>query len=107
MPDPDNAPWWQLVDGGVHIFVRATPRARRTEIVGVRDELLHVKVHAPPVDGAANAAVAKLLAAGLGTAPSNVTLVRGERARVKTFRVAGIDDPSSLVGELPFPVASR
>lgn len=103
MTNEDNSPWWRAVPGGVHIFVRATPRASRTAIVGIRNELLEVRVHAPPVDGAANSAIAKLLASTLHTAPNNVTLVRGERARIKTFLVEGVPHPGALVGELPFP----
>jgi hypothetical protein len=47
--------------------VRVQPRASRSEIVGWRaDGVLSVRVAAPPVEGAANAAVAALLAAALG-----------------------------------------
>ena len=68
------------------IAVRVTARASRDDIVGFDDTgVLRVRVTAPPVDGAANEAVAKLLARALGLAPREVMLARGERARLKHF----------------------
>jgi hypothetical protein len=42
-----------------------------------------VRVTAPPVEGAANEALAKVLAAALGVAPRDVVVERGARARRK------------------------
>ena len=68
------------------IVVRVTARASRDDIVGFDDTgVLRVRVTAPPVDGAANKAVAKLLARALGLAPREVVLARGERGRLKHF----------------------
>ncbi len=67
-----------------------TPRASSDAIVGWRDDTLHVRVTAPPVEGEANLAVARLLARALRIAPSAVAVVRGERGRDKLVRVAGL-----------------
>ena len=45
---------------------------------------------APPVDGAANAAVARLLARALGVSPSSISVVKGLQARDKIVEVAGL-----------------
>jgi uncharacterized protein (TIGR00251 family) len=71
--------------------VRVQPGAARDEVVGWRDDALRVRVAAPPHDGRANVAVARLLAAALGVAPSTVELVRGTAARDKLFRVRSLD----------------
>jgi len=47
-------------------------------------------VTAPPVDGAANAAVARLLARALGVSPSSVSVVKGLQTREKIVEVAGL-----------------
>jgi len=46
-------------------------------------------VTAPPVDGAANAAVIEALAEAFAVRRAAVTIVRGERGRRKTVRIAG------------------
>jgi uncharacterized protein len=47
-------------------------------------------VTAPPVDGAANAAVARLLARALGVSPSSISVVKGLQTREKIVEVAGL-----------------
>jgi uncharacterized protein (TIGR00251 family) len=70
--------------------VRVQPRAARAAITGWREDALLVRVTAPPVDGAANAAVSALLARALEVAPSTVRVVRGERGRDKLVRINGL-----------------
>ena len=71
--------------------VRVQPRAPRSEIVGWRaDGTLSVRVAAPPVEGAANAAVAALLAGALGVRSAAVSVEHGARGRDKLVRVAGL-----------------
>jgi uncharacterized protein (TIGR00251 family) len=72
------------------IRVRVTPRASRDEVVGWRDEVLLVRLTAPPVEGAANRACQRLLARVLAVAPGRVALVAGEKAREKRFAVSGL-----------------
>lgn len=68
------------------IAVRVTPRSSRDAVEGFDESgVLRVRVAAPPLEGAANEAVTKLLARALGLAPREVVLVRGERARIKHF----------------------
>jgi uncharacterized protein (TIGR00251 family) len=70
--------------------VRVRPRASRDGLGGTREGALVVKLTAPPVEGQANAALARLLGRVLGVAPSAVTLVRGTTGRDKLLRVAGL-----------------
>lgn len=76
-------------DGGVTFEVRVAPRASRSQVLGVHDGALKVALTAPPVDGAANAALVKLLAKALGVPKGAVALLAGERSRDKTLRVDG------------------
>lgn len=67
------------------------PRAARSEVVGWRpDGALGVRVAAPPVKGAANAALAELLADALGVPRSAVVIEHGARGRDKLVRVSGL-----------------
>ncbi len=70
------------------LTVRVTPRAGRDAIEGF-DEMgvLRVRVRAAPAEGAANAAVAGLLARALGLPGREVVLLQGAASRVKVFDV--------------------
>ena len=78
------------VPGGVTLAVRVTPRARKNEIVGAQGEALKVKLAAPPVEGAANAALCEFLADRLGVRKSAVTIITGRTSRHKVARVEGV-----------------
>jgi uncharacterized protein (TIGR00251 family) len=80
----------QEQDGAVTFEVRVVPRASRNRVVGIQDGALKVALTAPPVDGAANEALRKLLAKALGVAKSEVEILRGDRARIKLLRVRGV-----------------
>jgi uncharacterized protein YggU (UPF0235/DUF167 family) len=56
----------------------------------VTDGELRVRVAAPPVDGAANQALLRLLADELGVPRRATTLLAGETSRRKRITVAGI-----------------
>jgi uncharacterized protein (TIGR00251 family) len=73
------------------IMVRLQARARRDELVGLRDGVLLARVCAPPVEGRANRALCRLIARRAGVATSRVTIVQGERSRDKLVRVDGVD----------------
>jgi uncharacterized protein (TIGR00251 family) len=73
------------------LAVRVQARARRNEIAGERAGSLLVRVTAPPVEGRANAAVCRLLAARLGLAPGRIAVVRGASSRDKLIDIDGIE----------------
>jgi len=82
----------KIVDIGeaVTFAVRTLPRSGRNEVSGVQGDALRVKLTAPPVEGAANAALIELLARQLGVRKSAVAIVGGIRSRNKLVRVEGI-----------------
>lgn len=66
------------------------PGASRSEVVGLRGDEIRVRVAAPPVDGAANEALVRLLAERLGVPKSAVEVAAGVAARSKVVLVAGV-----------------
>ncbi len=74
---------------GVIVSVRVVPRASRTAIVGMHGRSLKVKVHAPPVDGAANDAVRTVLADSCDVPVRDVEILMGSKSRDKVVLVRG------------------
>ena len=72
--------------------VRATPNARRSEVIGWVDDaqagrILRVRVAAPPAEGKANAELREFLAKTLGLPKSKVVLEKGTASRFKCFEI--------------------
>lgn len=75
---------------GVVLDVRVTPRSTRTRVEGIGDGVIRVRLAAPPVDGAANAALVKLLASYFDAPKSAIEIMRGGRGRNKQVLVRGL-----------------
>jgi uncharacterized protein (TIGR00251 family) len=74
----------------VDFDVLIIPRAGKSEIGGLRDDAVVVRVSAPPVEGAANEALTEVLAEALGVARRAVRIVSGEKSRRKRVAIAGV-----------------
>ncbi|MFO6419823.1 DUF167 domain-containing protein [Hylemonella sp. W303a] len=70
------------------VDLHVMPNASRTQIQGLFDGALKLRLQAPPVDGRANAALQAWLAKTLGIPNSSVTLQHGATSRRKQLRVA-------------------
>lgn len=88
--------WWHLIDGGVEFVVKVIPNARRSELVGVVDGILRVRLAKPPVDGQANTELIRLLGKWSGARASAVSIEAGHASRTKRIRIFGIVEPPSL-----------
>ncbi len=75
---------------GVRFTVRVQPRASRSGVDSVIGDALKVRVHAAPVDGAANEAVIEVLAEALGVSKRAIRIVSGESSRSKIVEVSGV-----------------
>ena len=73
----------------VRLRVRVNPRSSRNQITGWQDDVLAVKLTAPPVEGAANKACIGFLADTLGIKKSQIALVSGTTSRDKVFEITG------------------
>jgi uncharacterized protein (TIGR00251 family) len=77
---------------GVELVVRVIPRAGTTTCSGVRDGALVVRVAAPPVEGAANAALIAFLSKALRVPRRAVQILSGERGRRKRLAINGVTE---------------
>jgi uncharacterized protein (TIGR00251 family) len=74
---------------GITFDVQVVPRASRERLGPVVGDRLKVQLTAPPVDGAANDALVRLLAGALSLPRAQVSILRGETGRKKTIRIDG------------------
>jgi len=72
--------------------VHVVPRASRSEIVGKHDGALKVRLAAPPVEGAANAELIRLLAKSLNLPQNAVEVISGFNSKRKIVRARGASD---------------
>jgi uncharacterized protein len=73
--------------------VRVTPNARSNQLVGRSMDEVRVKIQAPAQDGKANAALVRFLCELLGCRKSQIQIIQGEKARIKTLEITGLDAP--------------
>jgi uncharacterized protein (TIGR00251 family) len=74
----------------VRFAVHAKPRAKKSQILGRKNDALEVSLAAPPADGEANAELVRVLAEALGVPKKQVTIARGASSRTKIVEVTGV-----------------
>jgi uncharacterized protein len=75
--------------------VRVIPRAKRSAVDGERHGAVLIRLAAPPIDGAANAALVAFLAAALDLPRRHITIVAGDKSRDKRVQIVGLDEASA------------
>ena len=77
---------------GVRLAIRVQPRASANAVAGIHGDALRIRLTAPPVEGAANAALVDFLAKCLGITRRDVTIVAGSSSRSKIVELTGITE---------------
>ena len=72
------------------IRLHVQPNAKKTEVVGWHGDSLKIRVHAPPVDGAANQAIIDFLALTFSVQKKAISLISGASSRSKMFELSGV-----------------
>jgi uncharacterized protein (TIGR00251 family) len=79
----------QEQDGSIVFMVRVVVRASRSGIIGEHDGALRVRVHAPPVEGAANEELRRTLGRAFSVPGRAVEIISGQTSKLKRVRVYG------------------
>jgi uncharacterized protein (TIGR00251 family) len=87
---------WQLSENSIRLRVHLQPRASQNRIVGMRGEAIKIAITAPPVEGAANAALLRFLARQLAMPPSALSLLSGEKSRDKQVLIRTLHPEQTL-----------
>ena len=79
--------WYREDTAGVAFTVRVVPRASRSEVIGLQDGVLRIRIAAPPVNGAANRELVKFLSKKLKVPQAAITLITGNNSKNKALRI--------------------
>lgn len=79
------------------LFVRLTPGAAQDRLDGWDSDpegrpVLKARVRARPVEGKANDALVRLVAEALALPRGAVSMVQGDRSRIKRLEITGLDE---------------
>ena len=99
MPDVTSSAWYRFDSSRqrLTLTLHVQPGAKQTEAVGLHGDAMKVRLAAPPVEGAANAALIEFLAGLFGVPQRQVTLKHGIKSRRKVVEISHpLRDPSVL-----------
>jgi len=74
-----------------HLTVRVIPRSSKPGIAGIRAGALLVRLQSPPVEGAANDELIRVMAETFGGARRDVEIVVGERSKLKRVALNAVE----------------
>jgi len=78
-------------DRALTFVVRIVPRASRSELAGEYNGALRIRIAAPPVEGAANRELIRLLAKMFKLPQNSIDIISGAGSKNKVVRIAGAD----------------
>jgi hypothetical protein len=80
----------------VVFIAKIVPGSSRTTVAGVLEDMIKIRVAAPPEKGKANQCLIAFLAGQLGVKKNEIDIVAGQTNPVKQVRVAGISATTLL-----------
>jgi len=83
--------WCSAVSGGVRISVQITPNAKKSEVIGVLEDALKIRLRAQPIEGKANEALVRFLADTLSVPKNAVSITHGQTNKRKMIEVSAPD----------------
>ena len=88
------------------ISLRVYPGAARSEVVGFTNDVLRVRVAAPPVKGQANKELIAFLSQALAVGKGALTIVKGRTSRSKVIAIDGLSREEIMRRLSPKPSSS-
>ena len=92
--------WLVLTDTGFNLKLYIQPGAKTTQVSGLHDGALKIRLAAPPVEGKANAALLAFLAKRFGCAKREITLLSGELSRHKVVQINRVMEQNEIISLL-------
>lgn len=83
--------WFTENKNQILLNIYVIPRSSRTEIVGIHDNHLKIKLKSPPVDNEANEELIRFISKKLNVPKSNIEIIKGNNQKRKTISIAGCE----------------
>lgn len=80
--------WCSDLPGGVRLAVQISPNAKRSEVIGILEDVLKIRLQAQPIEGKANEALVRFIAESLAVPRSAVAITHGLSNKRKLLEVS-------------------
>lgn len=89
--------WYKINQDKIEIKILAKPNAKKSHLLRVTDQGLHISLHAKPHQGEANKELIIFISELFNIPKSKIELKRGESSRIKTIVVPICDEVKKLI----------
>ena len=79
--------WCSVVQGGIRLAVQITPNAKKSEVIGLLEDVLKIRLQAQPIEGKANEALIRYIADMLDVPKSAVNITHGHTNKRKIIEI--------------------
>ena len=79
--------WLSATASGYRLDIQVSPNGKKSEILEASDDILRIRLQAPPVDGKANEALIRFVAERCGLPKSRIRLTHGISSRKKRLAI--------------------
>ena len=95
-------PWYKENKNGLTLNIYVVPRSSKSEIIGIYNDSLKIKLKSPPVDNAANEELVRFLTLKLKIPKSNIEIIKGQNQKKKIISISGchLNDIKCLYADL-------
>ena len=81
-------PWYKENKNNLTLNIYVVPRSSKSEIVGIYNDSLKIKLKSPPVDNAANEELIRFLAEKLNIPKRNIEIIKGHTQKKKIISLS-------------------
>lgn len=76
---------------GITLKIKVEPRSSGRGIAGALGDIIKIKLHAPPVGGAANEELIEVISKEFGIKKHAIKIISGQSSRNKVIEIEGVD----------------
>ena len=87
-------------DNTLILKIYVKPNAKKSQLIGIKDNELHIALHAKPQEGEANKELIHFLSDEFDIPKSQIEIVKGHQSRHKTVRLPAVEKLKTVLNRL-------